>query len=106
MIEMPQSIEFFTADEITERFDGIDDETYDELWSDEISPPRGSKPACLLGCTEYADQPRQFWAKLTEAARENIVEAVEASGWTHEAAVAEQYAATDLYSQPCEFVIR
>ena len=97
MTKMPKGIwvEFWTADEIAECLDGINDETYMELWSivDECEKAKNYKPTGGDGSpdengvrtfeepqhtTSYADQPRQFWAKLTEEARTNIAEAAAA----------------------------
>ncbi len=88
MVEMNSSVNtFMTADEISECVDGITKETSRELWAvaTECSMDKTAKPLGgdgSDGTTEepihsedYANQPKQFWPKLTEAAQANINDA-------------------------------
>ena len=83
---IPEGLKHWTADQIAECLDGIADDTYRALWQI-TAEAQDKKPLGGDGSdgthewpevtTHHGNQPSVFWARLTEAQRENIVQAYE-----------------------------
>jgi hypothetical protein len=85
MIEIPEGLEYWTADEIAECLSGVSNATGQRLWDiqsecDETAKPRGGDGS--NGTTEipivdysYGDQPRAFWKLLTPEQQKEIAKA-------------------------------
>lgn len=85
---MPEEIEFYSPDEVAETINGITKETYRELWTLLSETPKKHQVALggdgsdgtaeTPGDTFTGEEWRMpdYWKKLSEAAQQNIIEAV------------------------------
>ena len=82
-IEIPEGLEYWTCDAISECLDGIGDELSRKLWSfldsgnDKPLGGDGSNGTTEepIVADDYSNQPKVFWSKLTEDEQRTIADA-------------------------------